>query len=568
MSAVVRAFPTIRRRHVEIPAGLAEVPPLLARILAARGMSGAEELDLSLNRLPHPRQFGGLEQAVALLLQARREHWRVCVVGDYDADGATATALMVKGLQQLGFVRPDYLVPDRFEYGYGLSPAIVDLARERYQPDLLITVDNGIASIDGVAAARAAGLRVLITDHHLPGDTLPDADAILNPRLCDEGFPAANLAGVGVAFYVLMALQSALELRGRVVDLLDLVALGTVADVVVLDGANRILVEQGLRRLRAGQGSPGVRALLRVAGRDPARVVAADLGFAAGPRLNAAGRLSDMSHGIECLLAESDAEAERHAQELDTINRERRGIEQGMREAAMAEVARLTGPTPAALCLHGDDWHEGVVGILASRVKEALNRPVIAFAPARQQGLLKGSGRSIPGLHLRDVLDAVATGHPGLLQKFGGHAMAAGLTLERRYLAEFTEAFQAAVTAQADEDVFLDVIDTDGELGEVDITLANAELLSHRFPWGQGFPPPRFDGVFEVLNHRVVGERHLKLTLGLPDVGAAVDGIFFNAPVADLPTRIQRVEGIYRLEVNEFRGQRNPQLLFEYLQVV
>jgi single-stranded-DNA-specific exonuclease len=568
LSAVVRAFPTIRRRHVEIPAGLAEVPPLLARILAARGMSGAEELDLSLNRLPHPRQFGGLEQAVALLLQARREHWRVCVVGDYDADGATATAVMVKGLQQLGFVRPDYLVPDRFEYGYGLSPAIVDLARERYQPDLLITVDNGIASIDGVAAARAAGLRVLITDHHLPGDTLPDADAILNPRLCEEGFPAANLAGVGVAFYVLMALQSALELRGRVVDLLDLVALGTVADVVVLDGANRILVEQGLRRLRAGQGSPGVRALLRVAGRDPARVVAADLGFAAGPRLNAAGRLSDMSHGIECLLAESDAEAERHAQELDTINRERRGIEQGMREAAMAEVARLTGPTPPALCLHGDDWHEGVVGILASRVKEALNRPVIAFAPARQQGLLKGSGRSIPGLHLRDVLDAVATGHPGLLHKFGGHAMAAGLTLERRHLAEFTAAFQAAVAAQADEDVFLDVIDTDGELGERDITLANAELLSHRFPWGQGFPPPRFDGVFEVLNHRVVGERHLKLTLGLPDVGAAVDGIFFNAPVADLPSRIQRVEGVYRLEVNEFRGQRNPQLLFEYLQVV
>ncbi|MCU5783538.1 single-stranded-DNA-specific exonuclease RecJ [Alcanivorax balearicus MACL04] len=565
---MVRAFPTIRRRLVEIPAGLAEVPPLLARILAARGMSGAEELDLSLNRLPHPRQFGGLEQAVALLLQARREHWRVCVVGDYDADGATATAVMVKGLQQLGFVRPDYLVPDRFEYGYGLSPAIVDLARERYQPYLLITVDNGIASIDGVAAARAAGLRVLITDHHLPGDTLPDADAILNPRLCDEGFPAANLAGVGVAFYVLMALQSALELRGRVVDLLDLVALGTVADVVVLDGANRILVEQGLRRLRAGQGSPGVRALLRVAGRDPARVVAADLGFAAGPRLNAAGRLSDMSHGIECLLAESDAEAERHAQELDTINRERRGIEQGMREAAMAEVARLTGPTPPALCLHGDDWHEGVVGILASRVKEALNRPVIAFAPARQQGLLKGSGRSIPGLHLRDVLDAVATGHPGLLQKFGGHAMAAGLTLERRHLAEFTSAFQAAVAAQADEDVFLDVIDTDGELGELDITLANAELLSHRFPWGQGFPPPRFDGVFEVLNHRVVGERHLKLTLGLPAAGAAVDGIFFNAPVADLPTRIQRVEGVYRLEVNEFRGQRNPQLLFEYLQVV
>lgn len=562
------SYPRIRRRP-SVSVDWPDVPPLLARILANRGLTSAEQLELTLGRLPHPDGFRGLAAAVELLLAAREQHWRICIVGDYDADGATATALMVRGLEALGFSRPDYLVPNRFEYGYGLSPAIVDLARETVAPDLIITVDNGIASVDGVAAARAAGMRVLITDHHLPGDRLPDADAIANPRLEEQGFPAPNLAGVGVAFYLLMAVQRGLGVRRGVVDLLDLVALGTVADVVALDDANRILVEQGLRRLRAGKGNPGLRALLQVAGRDPARALAADLGFAAGPRLNAAGRLADMRHGIECLLADSVSEARQYAEELDAINRERRGIEQGMRDAAMAEVERLRDRTlPPALCLHGRDWHEGVVGILASRVKEAVHRPVIAFAPAREEGLVKGSGRSIPGLHLRDVLDAVATRHPELLHKFGGHAMAAGMTLRADDLDAFRDAFQAAVAEAASEELFDQVVDSDGGLGDGDITLATAEMLSHRFPWGQGFPPPRFDGEFEVLNHRVVGERHLKLTLGLPGVNGVVDGIHFNADPALLGARLSRIEGVYRLEVNEFRGRRSPQMMFEHLRPV
>ena len=450
--------------------------------------------------------------------------------------------------------------------------AIVELAQQQYRPDLIITVDNGIASVDGVAAARARGIKVLITDHHLPGDTLPDADALVNPRLpgCED-FPAANLAGVGVAFYLLMDLQRALRDQGftptqPITDLLDLVALGTVADVVSLDDANRVLVEQGLRRIRAGKGCPGIRALLQVAGRDPSRALAADMGFAVGPRLNAAGRLSDMTHGIACLLAETEAEALDMAQELDTINRERRSIEHGMRDAAMVEVSRLNPENlPAGLCLYGKEWHEGVVGILASRVKEIIHRPVIAFAPAQQPGTLKGSGRSIPGLHLRDALDAVATANPGLLSKFGGHAMAAGLSLERDKLDQFKVAFEKAVSELLSPRALEKVVETDGELDDHELSLSNAELLSHRFPWGQGFPAPCFDGEFEVLKHRIVGERHLKLTLGLPGVNGIIDAIHFNVPVEALPSRIARVRGVYRLEVNEFRGQRNPQLLFEHL---
>ncbi len=565
------ALPNITRRPQYTP-DWPDVPPLLARILAGRGVDDPSQLELALKRLPHPQAFNGLRGAVALLLQGRTDNWRICIVGDYDADGATATTLMVRGLQALGFPRPDFLVPDRFEYGYGLSPAIVELAEQQFQPDLIITVDNGIASVDGVAAARARGMRVLITDHHLPGDTLPEADALVNPRLpgCED-FPAANLAGVGVAFYLLMDLQRALREQGvqsqpPITDLLDLVALGTVADVVVLDDANRVLVEQGLRRIRAGKGCAGIRALLQVAGRDPGRVLAADMGFAVGPRLNAAGRLSDMTHGIACLLAETDAEAMEMAQELDTINRERRSIEQGMRDAAMEEVSRLDADNlPAGLCLYGKEWHEGVVGILASRVKEAIHRPVIAFAPAQQQGTLKGSGRSIPGLHLRDALDAVATANPGLLSKFGGHAMAAGLSLERDRLEDFKVAFDKAVADLLSPKALERVVETDGPLSDQDLTLSNAELLSHRFPWGQGFPAPCFDGEFEVLKHRIVGERHLKLTLGLPGVRGVIDAIHFNVPVEALPSRITRVRGVYRLEVNEFRGQRNPQLLFEHL---
>ncbi|MEH6783835.1 MAG: single-stranded-DNA-specific exonuclease RecJ [Alcanivorax jadensis] len=565
------SLPAITRRPRHTP-DWPDVPPLLARILAGRGVDDPAQLNLALKRLPHPSSFTGLRGAVELLLQGRSDHWRICIVGDYDADGATATTLMVRGLELLGFPRPDFLVPDRFEYGYGLSPAIVELAQQQYQPDLIITVDNGIASVDGVAAARARGIKVLITDHHLPGDTLPEADALVNPRLpgCED-FPAANLAGVGVAFYLLMDLQRALREQGftptaPITDLLDLVALGTVADVVSLDDANRVLVEQGLRRIRAGKGCPGIRALLQVAGRDPNRALAADMGFAVGPRLNAAGRLSDMTHGIACLLAETDAEALEMAQELDTINRERRSIEHGMRDAAMIEVSRLNPENlPAGLCLYGKEWHEGVVGILASRVKEAIHRPVIAFAPAQQPGTLKGSGRSIPGLHLRDALDAVATANPGLLSKFGGHAMAAGLSLERDKLDQFKVAFEKAVSERLSPKALEKVVETDGELDDHELSLANAELLSHRFPWGQGFPAPSFDGEFEVLKHRIVGERHLKLTLGLPGVSGIIDAIHFNVPVEALPKRISRVRGVYRLEVNEFRGQRNPQLLFEHL---
>ena len=565
------SLPAITRRPRHTP-DWPDVPPLLARILAGRGVDDPAQLNLALKRLPHPSSFTGLRGAVELLLQGRSDHWRLCIVGDYDADGATATTLMVRGLELLGFPRPDFLVPDRFEYGYGLSPAIVELAQQQYQPDLIITVDNGIASVDGVAAARARGIKVLITDHHLPGDTLPEADALVNPRLpgCED-FPAANLAGVGVAFYLLMDLQRALREQGftptaPITDLLDLVALGTVADVVSLDDANRVLVEQGLRRIRAGKGCPGIRALLQVAGRDPNRALAADMGFAVGPRLNAAGRLSDMTHGIACLLAETDAEALEMAQELDTINRERRSIEHGMRDAAMIEVSRLNPENlPAGLCLYGKEWHEGVVGILASRVKEAIHRPVIAFAPAQQPGTLKGSGRSIPGLHLRDALDAVATANPGLLSKFGGHAMAAGLSLERDKLDQFKVAFEKAVSERLSPKALEKVVETDGELDDHELSLSNAELLSHRFPWGQGFPAPSFDGEFEVLKHRIVGERHLKLTLGLPGVSGIIDAIHFNVPVETLPKRISRVRGVYRLEVNEFRGQRNPQLLFEHL---
>ncbi len=565
------SLPTITRRPQHTP-DWPDVPPMLARILAGRGVTDPAQLNLGLKRLPHPEQFTGLRGAVALLLQGRTDNWRICIVGDYDADGATATTLMVRGLERLGYARPDFLVPDRFEYGYGLSPAIVDLAKELYDPDLIITVDNGIASVDGVAAARAQGMRVLITDHHLPGDTLPEADALVNPRLpgC-EGFPATNLAGVGVAFYLLMDLQRALREQGvsvsaPITDLLDLVALGTVADVVVLDDANRVLVEQGLRRIRAGKGCPGIRALLQVAGRDPSRVLAADMGFAVGPRLNAAGRLTDMTQGIACLLAETDAEATEMAQDLDTINRERRSIEHGMRDAAMEEVARLDADNlPAGLCLYGKEWHEGVVGILASRVKEAIHRPVIAFAPAQQRGQLKGSGRSIPGLHLRDALDAVATANPGLLSKFGGHAMAAGLSLELEKLDAFKAAFEKAVGELLSPKALERVVETDGELEDHELSLTNAELLSHRFPWGQGFPAPSFDGEFEVLKHRIVGERHLKLTLGLPGVSGVIDAIHFNVAVEALPSRINKVRGVYRLEVNEFRGQRNPQLLFEHL---
>ncbi|MDF1819982.1 MAG: single-stranded-DNA-specific exonuclease RecJ [Alcanivoracaceae bacterium] len=564
-------LPEIQRRSTTAPSW-PDVPPLLARILAARGIESADELQLGLAGLPAPDGLPGLAEAVPLLLEARAAGKKVVVVGDYDADGATATALMVRGLALLGFAQPGFLVPDRFQYGYGLSPAIVELAQREAQPDVIITVDNGIASVDGVAAANAAGIPVVVTDHHLPGDTLPDAAALINPRL-DDAFEGHNLAGVGVAFYLLMALRAGLRAAGDdaggadIASLLDLVALGTVADVVVLDRPNRILVEQGVRRIRAGHCCPGITALLERANRNPQRLQAQDLGFTVAPRLNAAGRLSDMSHGIQCLLTDDPQRAAQYAEELDGINRERRQIEQGMREAAMKEVERLKqkGDLPMALTLFDDGWHEGVVGILASRVKEVAHRPVIAFAPAQDRGLIKGSGRSIIGLHMRDALDRVATAHPGLLEKFGGHAMAAGLTLARDAYPDFQAAFLEAVGEMLDPAALSPVVVTDGALDDTDISLGTAELLGTAQPWGQGFPAPQFDGEFEVLDQRVLQDRHLKLTLGLPGVSGVIDGLLFNAPVDKWPGKPGRVRGVYQLSVNEFRGRRSAQLIFQHL---
>lgn len=559
----------IRRRNLvgEVPTA-PHLSPLLRRLVAARGVNSAEALSLSLADLP-AIVLPDETKAVNLLLDALQQDAAIMVVGDYDADGATATALLCRALTAFGFGQVDYFVPDRFVYGYGLSPAIVDAVCEQGQVDLIITVDNGIASIEGVAQAHARGIKVLVTDHHLPGAQLPAADALVNPRLT----PAAegqHLAGVGVVFYLLAALRRALREQGHkggavnISQWLDLVAVGTVADVVRLDRTNRILVEQGLRRIRSGQTLSGIHALLAVAGREAHNLCAQDLGFVLGPRLNAAGRLSDMAQGIRCLLTDDATQARQDAEALDAINRQRRHIEQGMRDEALAQAERWQ--QHRLPCLFAPHWHEGVVGIVAARVREAIHRPVFAFAPAQQAGFVKGSGRSIKGLHLKDVLERVAALHPDLLQAFGGHAMAAGLTLRHESLPVFRQAVETAVDEVATAALFQPVLETDGELEESDINLAVAEELRFAFPWGTGFDVPTFEGEFEVLSHRVVGEKHLKLTLGLPHRNGVVDAICFNPPEAYLAGGFDRVYGVYRLEVNEWQNRRSVQLLFEYLQ--
>ena len=555
-----------------LPNGL---PPVLQRVYAARAIESATDLDYSLERMLPPERLGGLAPAVDLLAQAVEAGWRMVVVGDFDADGATSCALCLRALRGMGAAHVDYLVPNRFEYGYGLTPEIVAVAAMR-RPDLLITVDNGISSLAGVAAARELGIRVLITDHHLPGASLPPANAIVNPNLYAEGSPGKHLAGVGVAFYVMLALRAELRSRGWFIrrnlaepnlgQLLDLVALGTVADVVPLDHNNRLLVHQGLQRIRAGRCLPGVRALLEIGGRTPARAVAADLGFAIGPRLNAAGRLEDMALGIECLLADSEADARRMATRLDALNRDRKDIEAGMQAQALAAVealARDTRELPAGLCLYDPQWHQGVIGILASRIKERFHRPVIAFASAGN-GELKGSARSVPGLHIRDVLDAIATRHPGMLSRFGGHAMAAGLTLdEDRHLA-FAEAFTAEVSRTLSDEDLQGVIPTDGQLLDEEFSLATAKMLRDAGPWGQGFPAPRFDGMFTVLEQRVVGERHLKMILKPSGINRRLDGIAFNT--GNSPATVGETRLVYRLDVNEYRGVESAQLIIEHME--
>ena len=573
-------FPRLinRTASADALAGLPELPPLLARLYASRGLCNSAETQLGLDALPAPTMLG-LDAAVSALEAAIASRQRLLIVGDFDCDGATSTSLAILGLKALGAAEVDFLVPNRFEYGYGLSPEIVAVAAER-RPDLIITVDNGIASIDGVAAAASHGIPVIVTDHHLPGDALPDALAIVNPNQPGCPFPDKSLAGVGVMFYVLLALRARLRDSGHFVDkqapnlaeFLDLVALGTVADVVPLSHANRILVEQGLRRIRAGRCRPGISALLRVSGREASRLVASDLGFTVGPRLNAAGRLDDMSIGIRCLLSESPSEALNLAAELDDLNRERRSIEQSMKDDAMRALSHLqldASRVPAGLCLYDPTWHQGVVGILASRIKEQFHRPVIAFAEV-DDGEIKGSARSIPGLHMRDTLDLVAKRHPKLLSKFGGHAMAAGLSLAKADFDDFKEAFVDAVAEQLSEEQLEAVVHSDGELSPAELSLDNAELLRNAGPWGQAFPAPLFHGRFSLQQQRIVGERHLKMTLApLDQPQAIIDAIAFNVDTAQWPDpAVREVELVYKLDSNLWRDRLSLQLLVEHLRPV
>lgn len=537
---------------------------LLNQLYIARGVASTQELDADLKALLPWQTLKGIDDAVALLMQARSAQWDVLIIGDYDTDGATATALAMLGLHALN-VPCRYLLPNRFEYGYGLSPEIVDLALQQ-RPDLIITVDNGIASLDGVAKAKAAGVRVLVTDHHLPGAELPMADAIVNPNQAGCSFPSKAACGCTVLFYLLIAFRAALREQGErslpnLAQWLDIIALATVADVVPLDANNRRLVHQGVQRIRAGQCRPGINALFEVAGKSIEYAKSSDLGFIVGPRLNAAGRLDDMTVGVQLLLAEEEAVAQPLAQRLHDLNRERRAIEQSMVVEAQQQLDQLAFETvPSALVLAQDSWHEGVIGILASRIKERWHRPVVAFAPA-SDGLLKGSARSIPGVHLRDALDWVAKQNPMLLRKFGGHAMAAGLTIEAKHLEEFRALMQSAVMALADPDVLTPHLWVDGELSERWLTVENAQAIELAGPWGQNFPEPSFFGRFEIADQRIVGDKHLKLRLRRAQQD--VEAIAFNVDLADWPTSSSHLQAVYQLECNRFRGQERLQLLLQ-----
>ncbi len=535
--------------------------PLMARIYAARGVADTSELDVSLKRLLPYHSLKNITAAAQRLADAIQRRERLLIVADYDSDGATACAVGVRALRTFGAI-VDFIVPNRFEYGYGLTPEIVELAAQR-QPQLLITVDNGIASLAGVAEAQRRGIEVLITDHHLPGDSLPDA-LIVNPNQPGCPFPSKHLAGVGVIFYVMLALRAELRQRGHFSDgtgpnlaeLLDLVALGTVADVVRLDANNRILVEQGLARMRAGRAHAGIKALFQVAGRSESRAVCFDLGFALGPRLNAAGRLDDMGLGIGCLLQDNLELAQETATELDRLNRERRGIESGMQQEALAQLDQISVDDSYSLSLYRDDWHQGVIGILASRIKDRHHRPAIVFAPGND-GELKGSGRSISALHLRDALDLVAKRHPQLILKFGGHAAAAGLTIREPDLAAFRDAFETVCREWLDRSLLEREHATDGELAPADLHLQTALELDRQV-WGQGFPQPAFRGMFHITHQRVVGEKHLKLKL--QQSGQQLDAILFQQ-AEPIP---EQVELVYRPNVNEYQGQRSLQLIVEH----
>lgn len=572
MSRQVTGRPIVTRRSKGVD-GLASLPgvdPLLARVFTARGVTSEAELDYGLARLAPVSSLNHVNDAVELLLANRSR--RVVIVGDFDVDGATSSALMLRVLREFGFLDVDYLVPNRFRFGYGLTPELVRVAA-RSAPDLIVTVDNGISSVAGVREARSAGIDVLVTDHHLPGADVPEADVIVNPNLAGSAFPSRNLAGVGVAFYLLAALGRRLEEQGNAgaarvpARYLDLVALGTVADVVPLDHNNRILVQQGLNRIRAGQTVAGIRALLERSGRQPARTTSADLGFVVGPRINAAGRLEDMSVGIECLLTDDPAVAAQHAQLLDEINHERKNIESAMRDQAFAYVDSLDARDwPSCVCVYDDSWHQGVVGLIAARVREKCHRPVIAFA-RESDTQLKGSARSIAGVHARDLLEAVSGSHPGLILKFGGHAMAAGLTIAEADYAAFATAVAEQTERLYPGADFSGAIVSDGRIAESDVArwgglLAAARALRDAGPWGSGFPEPLWTGDFEIVEQRTVGEKHLKLRVRPADGGASVDAIAFNQAG---PAYRGVVQLAYRLDVNEFRGVESPQLVVEQI---
>lgn len=562
--------------------GQTDLPSILQRVYANRGVTDPAELEMSIQHIVPPEQLLGIDQAAELLFNTIANQETIIIVGDYDADGATSTVVAMRGLQGVGAADVHYFVPNRFEYGYGLTPEIVDLCSD-LAPSLIITVDNGISSIDGVQHARDLGINVLVTDHHLPGDQLPNATAIVNPNQPGDTFPSKALAGVGVMFYVLIALRSLMRKKQwftqhnarepNFAELLDLVALGTVADVVPLDRNNRILVEQGLRRIRAGQCCPGIRALLNVAGCDYQRAVSSDLAFYVGPRINAAGRLQDMSTGIECLLAVEEDIVTEIAATLHSLNTERREIESQMRDEAIKALNSLLEDESISaqqhangICIYQPEWHQGVIGILAARIKEKYYRPTIAFADGGD-GELKGSARSIPGVHIRDVLDAVAAKHPQLISKFGGHAMAAGLSLAKNHYDQFTQAFEQILSEWVSpEDLHAEIF-SDGELGIDDLDLATAKVLRNSGPWGQGFPTPVFDGEFSVLDYRVVGEHHLKLVLQPQNSEKSVEAIAFNFANYDWHNRAAVVHAAFQLDVNSFRGVESPQLVIQHLEV-
>jgi single-stranded-DNA-specific exonuclease len=567
-----------RESRAELQAALpGSLHPVLRRIYGARAIAGPDELALRLDQLLPVSSLDGAEQAAELLVSCHRLRRRVLIIGDFDADGATSTALMMRHLGLLGFEQPDFLVPDRFRFGYGLTPEIVRVAAER-RPDLIVTVDNGISSLDGVAEARRLGIGVLVTDHHLPGRELPAAECIVNPNAPGNGFASKSLAGVGVAFYVMAALTVAMRRHGLLPESLeaspaqwlDLVALGTVADVVPLDLNNRVLVSQGLRRIRNGRCVAGLRALLEASGRSLASVTGQELGFQAGPKLNAAGRMDDMTRGIRCLLSDDPAEAKVLAGDLAQLNADRRELEAKMQLEALtlvdARVAELEGHVPAGVCVYDPQWHQGVIGLVASRVKDRLHRPVIAFAPS-EAGWVKGSARSVAGVHVRDVLDAIATRQPGLLDKFGGHAMAAGMSLREANLPAFEQEFAREIERWIDEDTLAGHLHTDGELQPGEFNVTTAEAIRSGGPWGAGFPEPAFDGQFGVIDARVVGSRHLKLRLRAGS-GEAVDAIAFrHLDDANAPgIRPQdRIEAVYRTTIDEYSGTPKLQLVTEYL---